>query len=166
MTGIRLWVKTVLMSYRYLERIVNTLDRLIVNKGLYCGDVLGQNFHRNNVLAVSESIINYSERKVTLINLNILIEESLSEIPMQDSQILIAKYIDGSKTEEMANRFGYSMRTLFRRINKAEKSFDSCLKRKGYDDKKLEEMLKDESWIINMHNSLSIEEEEIVERER
>lgn len=164
MTGIRLWAKTVLMSYRYLERIVNSLDRLIINRGLYCGDVLGQNFHRNNVLAVSESIINYSERKVTLINLNILIEESLKEIPQQDSQILIAKYIDGLKTEEMAKYFGYPSRTLFRRINKAEKSFDLCLKRKGFDDKKLEEMLKDENWIVNMHNSLTIEEEDIKEK--
>lgn len=146
-----IWTKTILSVYRYLERIAGAIDKIILQSGLGCQNVSTQNYFLNNTYAVSQKIIDLSERKVTLINLKILIEDTLREIPKKDAEILILRFFDGKKVKDLCELKNLSMRTAFRKIDSAVLSFTSALTRKGYDTCKLENMLESEAWIKNVY---------------
>ena len=63
------------------------------------------------------------------------------------------------KRRELADKFGISLRTIFRRIDAAESSFAKALHVKGYTDKKLANDLKDENWIKSVFVKYSKGEE-------
>ncbi len=155
-----LWTKTLLTVYRYLERIAGAIDKIILQSGLNSGFVSGQNYYSNNIFAVSQKIIDLSERKVTLINLKLLIESVLKDINQVDAEILIEKYFDGCKTKDLVDIHGISMRTVFRKLDGAANAFSSCLKMKGYSDAKLSKMLEKEGWIKNVYMRYTEKDEE------
>lgn len=146
------WTRTMLTVYRYLERICGAIDKMVMKRALNCADITGNNYFQNNVYSVTQRLIDLSDRKVTLINLKVLIEDTLKGISEKDAKILIAKYVDGRKTKELAELFGVSLRTFFRMLKNAEISFCSRLKVEGWTDLKIGYMLKNESWINNVHN--------------
>ena len=160
MKGDYVWAKTVLSVYRYLERIAGAIDKIIEKTGLGSANICGQNYFYNNILTVAEKMIDLGQRKVTLINLKILVENSLKKIDAKDAEILIEKFFDGVKTRELVEIHGMSMRTAFRKIDSAVKSFASALVLNGFDDLRLEKMLKNEHWILQVHERLLAKDED------
>ncbi len=158
-----LWTKTLLSVYRYLERICGAIDKIILQRALNCSNVTGQNYFYNNVFSITQRLIDLSQRKVTLINLKILIEGTLSKIDEQNAKILIEKYFDGRKYKEIATNHNFSMRTVFRKIENAEKCFCCALKMKGYGAFKLQNMLKNENWINNVYARFAEKENDDLE---
>lgn len=154
------WTKTILTVYRYLERICGGMDKIIMQRALSSSNIVGQNYFYNNTFTLTQKIIDLSERKVTLINLKVLIEDSLAEIDEKDSQILIEKYVDGLRNPQLCESLGVGLRTIFRKIECAEYSFKSKLCSKGYNDIKLRDMLQKETWIKNVYNSIALKKEE------
>lgn len=155
-----IWTKTLLTVYRYLERISGAIDKIIMQSALNSSNIVGQNYFYNNVYSISQKLIDLSERKVTLINLKVLIEETLADIDEKSAKILIEKYFDGIKSKEIAERNSISMRTVFRKITNAENGFCCRLRLKGYNGTKLENMLKYEGWINNVFLRLSEKDDE------
>ncbi len=155
-----LWAKTLLSVYRYLERIAGALDKIILQSGLNSSSILGQNYFYNNVYSITQKIIDLSERKVTLINLKLLVEDVLGELEEKDAQILIEKYFDGVKSTELMQRHGISMRTVFRKLDCALNSFASKLIVKGYPDRILSQNLRNEGWIKNVYERFASKENE------
>lgn len=151
------WTKTILSVYRYLERICDAIDKLVLQSALASADIVGQNFHYNNVFSISQKLIDYSERKITLINLKLLIEDCLSNINSKQANLLIEKYVDEKKVREIACDNNLSMRSAFRKIALAETSFDAKLKFKGFDEFKLQDFLKDEKWIMQTFSRIANE---------
>lgn len=154
------WARTILSVYRYLERIAGAIDKIIMKKALSSANICGQNYYQNNIYTLSQNLIDLSERKVTLINLKVLIEDTLGVIDKNDANILIEKFFDGVKSKDIAQRHEFSMRTVFRKIDSAVQSFAKALCMKGYGDIALQDMLKDESWILCVYNRLSTKLEE------
>ena len=149
------WARTILSVYRYLERIAGAIDKIIMQKALSSANICGQNYYQNNVYTLSQNLIDLSERKVTLINLKILTENTLSKIDKDDANILIEKFFDGVKSKDIASRHEFSMRTVFRRIDSAVQKFAKTLSMQGYGDLALQNMLKDENWILCVYNRLA-----------
>lgn len=141
------WAKTLLSVYRYLERIAGAIDKLVLQCGLNSANIVGQNYVINNVYAVTDKMIALSQRKVTLVNVKVLVEDILAKISKGDAQILIEKFLDGEKTKALAEKNGFSLRTVFRKIDGALSSFSKALVRAGYTDQKLQNMLSGENWI-------------------
>ncbi len=148
------WAKTLLSVYRYLERITGAIDKIILRSGLNSANICGQNFFQNNILTVTQKIIDLSERKVTLINLKILIDDTLKSIDQESAEFLIEKYFDGAKARELVERHEISIRTVFRKLDAAVKSFAIGLSKKGYPDFRLASMLENEEWILNVYRTL------------
>ena len=96
------WSKTILTVYRYLERVSNAIDKIVRRSGLSSGNIYGQNYLRNNVLSISQKMIDLSERKVTLINLKVLTDEIFTKMKKEDACLLIERYIDGKKVKDIA----------------------------------------------------------------
>ena len=103
-----------------------------------------------------------SERKVSLINAKVLVENTLKKINPDDAEILIEKFFDGVKTREIVEIHGISMRTAFRKIDSAIKAFSSALVLQGFDDLRLEKMLKNEHWILQVRDRLLTKDEDDV----
>lgn len=154
-----IWTKTILTVYRYLERICGAIDKIVLQSGLNSSNILGNNYFQNNIYAITDRIINLSQRKVTLINLKILTEEILMLLQPLDAQLLIEKYVDLQKCKSLSETHNIPLRTLFRKIASAEESFDSKLKIKGYSNEKLEKLLECEQWIKNVYNSFEQNDE-------
>ena len=156
-----IWTRTILSVYRYLERISNAIDKIVKRSAIASGFLSHQNYYYNNVLSISQKIIDLSQRKVTIINLKVLIDDILKTLSKKDAAVLIEKYIDCLKIKEIAQRENLSVRTVFRRIENAEISFAKTLRLKGYCESKLASLLKDEKWINNVFCRLAQKEEDI-----
>jgi len=150
-----IWARTLLSVYRYLERISGAIDKIIMQSALNSSNILGQNYFYNNVYSITQKLIDLSERKITIINLKLLTEEILKELSVRDAQLLIEKYFDRQKFKDIAERSDVSIRTVFRKLETAETNFNKRLIAKGYNDLKLKQFLKNENWIMQVHDRLT-----------
>lgn len=157
-----IWAKTILTAYKYLERICDAIDNMVESNAVNSFYTSGLTFNENSVTQVADRIIALSERKVTLINLKVLIEEAFLVCGQTGREILIEKYIDGDKAKDIAERRNLSMRTYFRRLDQSESKFLEGLAAKGYDEKSLIKMLKGEKWINNIYERFCDDEKEVL----
>ena len=146
------WSKTMLEVYRYLPRVTYAYDKIIKTKAI---NSQFSNYYDsfNNVFDVTNSIIELSEKKVALINLKLIIEKVLKQMKKDQAKLLILRFIDGKKYVEINKIFNMSLRTAFRRMSRALSSFTQNLNALGYTSKKIYDMLKSESWIMEVFNS-------------
>ena len=142
---LKIWCKTFLNIYRSLEKITVAIDKIVLTTGLNMSA---------DVYFTANKIIELTNRKITLINLKLLIEKQLSELPSSYAKLLILKYVDRVRGEDIASVFNISSRTYFRRHNAALKSFELCLKRNGKDHNTLLAICKKEAWIMDLYNRL------------
>lgn len=147
-----IWAKTILGAYRHLEAVADAIDKIILKTAL-------NSYHfsldTNDVYQTSNKLIELGERKVTLINLKVLVEEMLSKLDSKDADILICRYIENMKFKDIALEKGIGIRTVFRRLDRAEDMFSKKLLNFGYSSLKLKNMLKNETWILNYYDYIS-----------
>ena len=43
------WTKTLLSVYRYLERVCDAIDKIVIKNALGCVDITGQNYLQSNI---------------------------------------------------------------------------------------------------------------------
>lgn len=139
------WAKTILEVYGYLETICGTIDDVVKNTSL---DGFGIS---NDTKDSAERIIELTTKKKNLINLKILIENSLAKLSSADIKILTLFYIDSVKAKDLSEMMGISLRTFFRRKDIALINFIKEIKANGYDANKLCAIYKNEHWIINTY---------------
>lgn len=154
------WSKTILTVYRYLERLSGAIDKIVLRSGLSSGNIYGQNYLYNNVLSISQKIIDLSERKVTLINLKVLTEDIFKKLKREDLKILLERYVEGKKFKDIGEANNISLRTVYRRLEASENAFARFLSVRGYTDDKLLNMLSQEKWILSVHNHIKEKSED------
>jgi len=142
---LKIWCKTFLNVYKCLEKITQAIDKIVLTTGLNLMSDTGYSANK---------ILELTNRKITLINLKLFIEKLLNELPEECTKLLILKYVDGVKTEDIAQIFGISNRTFFRKNLLALKSFELALKRNGKSSESLLEEYKKETWIIDLYQRL------------
>ncbi len=111
--------KTVLSTYNLLPYVTDAIDRLLLKKA------------ENSIsLAVGKSVESYAdemifltEQKISLINLKVLIDETLSEIREKEARILLLRYVDNVKCEDCLTILNMDKRTFFRWLHLALNSF-------------------------------------------
>ena len=143
----KVWAKTLLTIYNCLETIASAIDNLVITQSVSSG--------RNNLTTLEnvEKVINLIQRKKLLVNLKVLIDNSLSKLDKNCARILIMKYVDKVRPEFAMEILELSRRTYFRRIDSSIDSFASALSSLGYDEGVLEAMLKKEHWIREYYNT-------------
>ncbi len=153
------WAKTILYVYKYLDRVTEGIDKLVCQNALNSFYARGDKQSENGVMAVADRLIKLSARKVRLINLKVLADNSLKAIDRQNAQLLIEKYIDNDESEVIALRHKLHIRTYFRRLGQAEISFCQAMARQGFDDKRLFSYLSQEKWILEVYDKFKSEKE-------
>ena len=142
----KIWAKTLISTYSYLETICGAIDKTVLSYGINSGLSLDVEF-------VANKIISLTARKKFMINTKVLIDNVLSRLDSEFARILVLKYIDKIKSETASQVLNISMRSYFRKINLAIDEFALQLKKFGYNSKKLYEIFKNENWIMEMYNS-------------
>ena len=150
-----LWTKTILTVYKYLERIAGAIDKLVERQAI---NSYYSNFANNGVEDLADKIIELSERKVKLINIKVLTENTLEKMEESSAQLLIEKYIDNDKSEIIAQRHNFPMRTYFRRQKQAEDAFTAYMALQGFSESKISEYLAGEAWIVEVFNNFKTKE--------
>jgi sRNA-binding regulator protein Hfq len=148
---LKIWGKTILTVQKYLERVTRAIDSIIYKKAISSAYVNSKNLTELNSLAVSDFILNLSERKVNLINLNTICMKALRGIDRMSAKLLILKHIDERTSAEIAGLLGISDRTYFRKLNSAYEELENWLKTNNYTSKYFENKLRDEGWIIELY---------------
>ncbi len=159
------WAKTLLYVYKYLGRVSDGIDNLIMQKALNSFYVRGEKKAENAVMAVADKLIDLSARKNRLINIKVLADKSLCAIEKGLAQILIERYMDNDDAELISTRHNLNIRTYFRRLNKAEVNFSKALARLGFNDEKLLKYLEHEKWIIEVYEKFKDEREDFNENQ-
>ncbi len=147
-----IWSKTILGVYRHLEAVADAIDKIILKTAL---NSYHFSLNTNDVYQTSNKLIELGERKVTLINLKLLVEDVLFKMEQKDADILICRYVENMKFKDIAFEKKIGMRTVFRRLEKAENMFNKKLLSLGYTSLKLKNMLKDETWILNHYENIA-----------
>lgn len=146
---LKIWCKTFLNAYRCLERITQAIDKIVLSTGL--------NLSLDASVSTSK-ILELTERKITLINLKLFIEKLLNSLEKEHTQIIMLKYIDQVKSEDIAKQMNMSCRTFFRKVNISLNSLELALKRAGKTHESLLEEYKNEAWIIDLFYKLHEQE--------
>lgn len=158
------WGKTLLYTYKYLNRITDAIDKMVDQAALN-SFYYSQNSQRDTgVLAVTNKIISLIERKKRLVNIKVLVDKALEKCDDFSGEILVQKYMDNRSSEEIAQWKGLNIRTYFRKLVCAEANFCANMARMGYDEKTLENYLCDEKWIFEIYEQFKSEEKNIVEK--
>lgn len=147
---LKIWGKTIMTIQRYLTRVTNAIDSLISKRALASGFVNTRNLTKQNAYSVTKDIIDLSQRKINLINLNIICVNALKGIDALSSKILILKFIDGLHSSEIASLLGISDRTFFRKLNCAYSELEKWFINNHITNKFFENKCKDEGWIMEV----------------
>ena len=147
------WGKTLLYTYKYLPRITDAIDKMVDRTALNSFYYYDNNQKDNGVLAVSEKMLGLIQRKSRLINIKVLVDNALLGCESLYGQILIEKYIDNDTAEDIAQRHKLNIRTYFRKLELAETDFYSNIVKRGFDEKKLNEYLEEEKWILEVYQN-------------
>lgn len=144
------WSKTILSVYKYLEALANSIDDLILKKSI--NSAFYNNGRYNSCYDCANKIMQLTERKVNLINIKVMVDNTLLKMPLKYRQLLALAYIDNVKSEEIAEIMHVSVRTFFRRKNEALSSFAKNLTMQGFTKLKLEDMFCGEHWLKNLYD--------------
>lgn len=134
----KLWSKTILSSYNYLQKLCDSLDKLIKDTAVNSYYSFGYKNGENSVTKVSNKIINLSNRKIDYINLKVLTDKALKCMPSNHAKVLILKFINKINIEKICELLKLNKRTMYRRIEKALDEFMIKLDDLGYTPEKLE----------------------------
>ena len=143
------WSKTILSVYKYLEALSNSIDDLIIKKCI--NSAFYNNGRYSTCYDCANKIMQLTERKINLINIKVLVDDTLRLMSVNQRQLLALCYMDNVKSEDIAEMMHVSIRTFFRKKNEALSSFSKNLLLKGYNANKLEEMFCGEGWLNNLY---------------
>lgn len=144
------WSKTILSVYKYLEALSNSIDDLVLKKSI--NSAFYNNGRFNSCYDCANKIMQLTERKINLINIKVMVDDTLNNMSLSQRQLLALSYIDNVKSEEIAEIMHVSLRTFFRKKNEALNSFAKNLLALGFNKSKLEDMFYNETWLNNLYN--------------
>ena len=135
-----IWAKTILGVYNSIEKYILKLDTTISNLSL---------MPQLNVDIVTTKIIDLSDRKISLINLKLIIEKLIASCKAKHLRILSLRHIQGLTMEEIALVMNITERTCYRLYADALKNFVVNMQNFGYSSSWFYEYLKMEKWILH-----------------
>ena len=146
------WARTLLTIYDRLENLADKIDEVIMSAAMSAANP----FMYSRTQEIYDEIIEYYYRKIVCINLKVLIDNAFKLMEPREVGILKLIYVYKRTRKEVADHFGLSIRTEFRKEKSAYYSFAEKLEILGYDENRLEEWLKDQVWLRQLRVELGI----------
>ena len=150
MNGLEKWAKTLLLTYDCYEIVADSIDRYIEERGrasLYSTLMMAS---ANSSRAVCHELGRLMCKKVDLINLKVLVEQTLDRMTPRFARVLILRYFDDMTIEQIADVMGVTARTVSRNLGLAIEEMAEKLAEQGYTDKHLCGFCATNKWIMNL----------------
>ena len=141
--------ETIVKVYRMLTKKCAAIDAFIKNHALYFGPCTEE----YGALDVCNNIIDLMTRKNQLINLKIIVDTALQTLNDEDRKLLLLKMNYTISMDELRGILELKERTAFRRVERAISNLTIALNKSKYADK-LERILNNEDWIVNMRTEV------------
>lgn len=142
--------KTLISAYRFIEKNCNLIDEFVYKHSIN----FGPSPEYFSTYDVTNNIIDLIERKNRLINLSLIIDKLVSALNIEDRKIILAKMRYNLSMRTIAQVFEISsLRTAFRRMNRALENFTLNANNSQYREK-LEYVLNHEYWINNIRKNM------------
>lgn len=129
--------------------MTDTIDRIVMDTSKHSNSHTMQ--RSNTTYYQTRKLIEYLDRKRKMINLKVAVEDALSKLSKTDRRILGLVFIDGVKSELIAQFLGVSLRTFFRKKVMALSRFNIQMIASGFN---LEYFIKEygrEKWIVSVY---------------
>ncbi|MGN1227951.1 MAG: hypothetical protein ACI4TX_04840 [Christensenellales bacterium] len=139
----KIWTNVLLSSYGNLINFADAVDKKI--EALSNFDCSG----RLSALDTSIKIIDLMEKKVSLCNTKVLIEDVLKRLDYDSARMILLKYLDRVGLDKIARLLKINLRTAYRKLIKAKESFGHVLIEMGYNETRLTNMYKNQLWLYN-----------------
>lgn len=146
----KIWAKTILSVYRYIDKAIQIIDNTVSKISLIANA---------DCLETANKILMFTERKVWLINLKLIVEQVLAECKTNEIRILGLKHIDNLSVCELSEYFQKCERTIFRQLNSAYDNFEKNMLKRGFNDKYFVEHFSSEKWINKEYEKIKEMEE-------
>lgn len=153
----RLWIKTLLGSIKIFPEILKTIDKIIEIQATTISFMTDVYNSSNSTFSQAEQIIDLSDRKQSVLNIYLMLQNILKNTEKGDYEFLEKKFIDKLTINELAEEYNVSSRTIYRRT---EKILDSICKRcmlKNWSLNFIETQVKDEAWLIQKYKRMVYE---------
>lgn len=146
-TKFKFWIKTLISSYSTLPEIIKTVDKIIeiqASSVSFASDIYNKNKGTFNQV---EKVIDLTERKNSLLNIYIMTKKMTEQLTNEHYEFLERKFIYNWSSEELANYYEISLRTVYRKIDKIiDEIFNYCTKHK-WTLNFIETQVKEEGWL-------------------
>lgn len=146
------WAKTLLESYKYLSRVIDSLDRLVVERS---AKSYTAGWYGVTTMEQIEQIIDLIQRKKRLQTVKMLIEEALKNIDRNSARVLIRYFINKIDLDTIAEECQMNKRTMSRKINAMLLNVLDKIRDLGYELGKIELLLENEGWIVGIFNKFA-----------
>ena len=143
------WSKSALSVYKYLEKMANNIDKIILDTGKNSNNLNIQKYQ--TTMYQTKKILEYMDRKRKIINLKIAVEDSLMMLSKTERRILVLVFIDGIKSDVVAELLGFSLRTFFRKKLKALNNFAEQMIKCGYNMRFFDKEYSTERWLYSVY---------------
>ena len=137
--------ETIVKIYRLLKKKCEAIDKFITNHALYFGPTTAE----YGSLDVCNNIIELMTRKNQLINLKIIVDNTIKSLNEKDKKILFIKMNYNISMNEICGILELKQRTAFRRIEHAFLNLAEALNNSKYKDK-LIKIINNEDWILDI----------------
>lgn len=142
--ALRLWLKALLIAEPCIPNIIKIVDSLIENKASFYGSY---NTLKDNTFQNMEKIIDYTERKKSLVNVYIIAKEITRTLNLKEMEIVVFRYHKRLKAERIGEILGCSGRYIYKKSEQIiEKLVKRCLESSWSADY-LAKLLENEPWI-------------------
>lgn len=145
------WSRSALSIYRYLLTMANSLDKQVLDIGKTSNSAGLQRVQSTYYQA--SRIIELMDRKRKMINLKVSVEDALGRLNKIDKRILTLVFIDGVKSEVVADMLDVSLRTFFRKKMTAMERFSAIFQELGYDSEFFEKEYGYEPWFMSVYDN-------------
>ncbi len=125
---------TVLVAYSALPKILKECDAAF-NSRLQSSFMSAHLQRGISTEKLVREMIDINRRKLALLQLKETVENAAGSMPSALSEILILRFVKGKTFQEIADTQNISVRTAFRRFDRARDEFARALDRLGLDEK-------------------------------
>lgn len=131
--------------------MANSLDKQVLDIGKSSNSAQLQKIQSTYYQA--SRIIELMERKRKMINLKVSVEDALNRLKKSDKRLLTLVFVDGVKSEMVAQMLGVSIRTFFRKKISALDNFALIFQELGYDSEFFENEYAYEPWFMSVYDT-------------
>ncbi len=117
--------KAFLGIYRYLNVLTKSIDRVVKIKGINSSSF--NDYYKNNTEDQTEELLALTNKKITLINIKVIVDKTLLKLKSEQARILTLKYIDNFSSKQICELMSLQPRTYFRKVNAALNEFQKHL---------------------------------------